>query len=216
MEITIRADSVEITGYVNVIERASKILRSRTGNFIERIKKGAFKRAIEKNGNIRALLNHDDRHDLGGTNDGSLELREDSVGLHARLITRDAETIQKARNRELVGWSFGFFDVPDGVTEGVEDGVKLRNVKDLDLREVSVLDNTRNPAYEGTLLEVRDDAVCLYGETVEDELIVREEQPEEKEPEKEPEQPSAEPEKVAIDYSKYEELIKQLKGESGC
>ena len=30
------------------------------------------------------------------------------------------------------------------------------------------------------------------------------------------EQPSAEPEKVAIDYSKYEELIKQLKGESGC
>ncbi len=207
MEVLIRADSVELSGYVNVIERASKILRSRSGNFIERIKKGAFKRAIERNNNIRALLNHDTGHDLGGTNDGSLELREDSVGLHARLITRDAETIKKARERKLVGWSFGFYDLPDGVTEGTEDGVKLRNVKDLDLREVSVLDDTRNPAYEGTLIEVRDDAVCLYGDTAEDELIVREEQPEA------PAEESAEPETVAIDYSAVEQIIKEMKGE---
>lgn len=207
MEVLIRADSVELTGYVNVIERASKILRSRSGNFVERIKKGAFKRAIERNNNIRALLNHDTGHDLGGTNDGSLELREDSVGLHARLITRDAETIQKARERKLVGWSFGFYDLPDGVTEGTEDGVKLRSVKDLDLREVSVLDDTRNPAYEGTLIEVRDDAVCLYGDTSEDELIVREEE----QPEAPAEEPSAEPETVAIDYSAVEQMIEKMK-----
>ena len=207
MEVLIRADSVELSGYVNVIERASKILRSRSGNFIERIKKGAFKRAIERNNNIRALLNHDMGHDLGGTDDGSLELREDSVGLHARLITRDAETIKKARERKLVGWSFGFYDLPDGVTEGTEDGVKLRSVKDLDLREVSVLDDTRNPAYEGTLIEVRDDAVCLYGDTAEDELIVREEQPEA------PAEESAEPERAAIDYSAVEQIIKEMKGE---
>lgn len=207
MEVLIRADSVELTGYVNVIERASKILRSRSGNFVERIKKGAFKRAIERNNNIRALLNHDMGHDLGGTNDGSLELREDSVGLHARLITRDAETIQKARERKLVGWSFGFYDLPDGVTEGTEDGVKLRSVKDLDLREVSVLDDTRNPAYEGTLIEVRDDAVCLYGDTSEDELIVREEE----QPEAPAEEPSAEPETVAIDYSAVEQMIEKMK-----
>ncbi len=210
MDVLIRADSVELSGYVNVIERASKVLRSRTGNFIERIKKGAFKRAIERNNNIRALLNHDVGHDLGGTADGSLELREDSVGLHARLVTRDAETIQKARDRKLVGWSFGFYDVPDGVTEGTEDGVKLRSVKDLDLREVSVLDNTRNPAYEGTLIEVRDDAV-FFGDVTEDEMIVREE-PAEKEPEAEQPEQSAEPETVAIDYSAVEQMIEQLKG----
>lgn len=210
MEVFIRADSVELVGYVNVIERASKVLRSRSGNFIERIKKGAFKRAIERNDNIRALLNHDAGHDLGGTNDGSLELREDSVGLHARLVTRDADTIQKARERKLVGWSFGFYDVPDGVTEGTEDGVRLRNVKDLDLREVSVLDNTKSPAYEGTLIEMRDDAV-LYGDTSEDELIVREE-PEEAKAEQ-PAEPSAEPETVAIDYSAVEQIIKEMKGE---
>ena len=59
MQIRFNNDSVEIEGYVNAIERFSKPLRSRLGNFIERVKKGAFKRAIERNDNIRLLLNHD-------------------------------------------------------------------------------------------------------------------------------------------------------------
>ncbi len=203
MEVLIRADSVEISGYVNVIERASKLLRSRSGKFIERIKKGAFKRAIERNDNIRALLNHDASKDLGGTKDESLELREDNVGLHARLITRDAETIEKARARKLIGWSFGFYDIDGGVDEKIEDGVKHRDVKDLDLREVSVLDDTRNPAYEGNLIEVRDGNITLIGEANEDDLIVREEKRDE------PAQPEP------IDYSEIEELIKNLKGANG-
>lgn len=202
MDILIRADSVEISGYVNVIERPSKILRSRSGKFIEKIRKGAFKKALERNDNVRALLNHDAGHELGGQKDGSLELREDSVGLHAKLITRDAETIEKARAKKLIGWSFGFFDVDGGVDEEAEKGVRLRNVKDLDLREVSVLDDTRNPAYEGTLLEVRDDNLCFYGDITEDELNVREEKIAEPEP------------PVAIDYTKIEDLIKGLKGEN--
>ena len=37
MEIRVKEDSVEITGYVNAIERDSKPLLSRVGQFIERI-----------------------------------------------------------------------------------------------------------------------------------------------------------------------------------
>ena len=37
MKVTIRADSVEIDGYVNAIERNSKPLWSRVGQFVERI-----------------------------------------------------------------------------------------------------------------------------------------------------------------------------------
>lgn len=209
MEVLIRADSVEISGYVNVIERQSKLLRSRSGKFIEKIKKGAFKRALERNNNVRALLNHDASKDLGGTDDGSLELREDNVGLHARLITRDAETIQKARDHKLVGWSFGFFDTDGGVDERIEDGVKMRDVNDLDLREVSVLDDTRNPAYEGNLIEVREGEICMFGDASEEELIIREEKPEE--PEATPEET-----KEPIDYSNIEELINNLKGAKSC
>ena len=40
MQVNIRGDSVEITGYVYAIERNSKPLTSRIGRFIERICKG--------------------------------------------------------------------------------------------------------------------------------------------------------------------------------
>ena len=78
------SDNVEISGYVNAIERKSKPLMSRIGQFIERICKGAFKKAIQRNDNIRLLLNHNWERDLGGTKDGNLVLTEDNIGLHAR------------------------------------------------------------------------------------------------------------------------------------
>ena len=67
MNIRVRGDSVEIDGYVNSIERNSKPLWSRMGQFIERICKGAFGKALERNDNVRILLNHDKSRDLGGT-----------------------------------------------------------------------------------------------------------------------------------------------------
>ena len=76
MDIIIRSDSVEITGYVNAVERDSQPLRDRFGQFIERIRKGAFKRAIQKNSDIHVLLNHDWSRDLGSTTRGNLELTE--------------------------------------------------------------------------------------------------------------------------------------------
>ena len=46
MNITIRADdTVEIDGYVNAVERLSKPLSDRMGQFVERICKGAFAKA---------------------------------------------------------------------------------------------------------------------------------------------------------------------------
>ena len=57
MKIQIREDSVEIEGYVNAIERNSKPLMSRIGKFVERIKKGAFSRAIKRAEDIHILLN---------------------------------------------------------------------------------------------------------------------------------------------------------------
>ena len=81
MKIQIRADCIEVEGYVNSVERLSKPLMSRMGQFIERICKGAFKRALKRNDNIRILLNHDWNRDLGGTKDGNLDLCEDAIGL---------------------------------------------------------------------------------------------------------------------------------------
>lgn len=178
---------------------------SRIGQFVERICKGAFKKAIERNDNIRLLLNHNWDRDLGGTKDGNLALTEDNIGLHARATISDKEVVEKARNGSLVGWSFGFKDRE--VENSVEKGIPTRDVKDLDLFEVSILDRTKTPAYEGTLLSVRSDEEFQYfGEPFVSEIEIREETKEE---------PKQNIQKSkTIDYSKYENLIKEMKGEN--
>lgn len=173
MQVRIKGDSVEIDGYVNAVERKSKPLWSRIGQFVERICKGAFSKALQRNDNVRILLNHDPSRDLGGTKDGNLELNEDAIGLHARATITDPEVVQKARDGKLVGWSFGFYDREvDQRTD--ENGFPLREVRDLDLEEVSLLDDTAVPAYDGTLVAVRSETESIfYGETFADEINVR-------------------------------------------
>ncbi len=235
MQVRVKEDSVEITGYVNAIERNSKPLMSRVGQFIERICKGAFKKALKRNDDVHILLNHDWNRDLGSTKKGNLELEEDNIGLRVRACITDKDVVQKARNGDLVGWSFGFQDRE--VENTIEKGIPHRAVKDLDLAEVSILDRTKTPAYDGTLIMARDDEngeMLLRGEDFIDEVSIidkKEPQKEEnaqnnenivqndkkldnemKENVEEKEEPKQQ--KVEdIDYSKYEEMIKEMKEE---
>ena len=205
MRITIRADAVEVEGYVNAVERLSKPLTDRLGQFYERICKGAFKRALDRSNDVRILLNHDWNRDLGGTADGSLELNEDAIGLHARATITDPDVMEKAKNGDLVGWSFGFTDRK--VNKSEEKGLTLREVQDLNLFEVSLLDKTKIPAYDGTLVSVRsaDDshAINIADVTEAEPLIIREDKPKE-EPKEEPKE---------IDYTKYHNIINEMRGD---
>lgn len=206
MEIRIKEDSVEIEGYVNAVERLSKPLHSRTGEFVERICKGAFQRALQRNDNVRLLYNHNWSRDLGGTKDGNVELSEDNIGLKIRATVKDAETVENARRGNLVGFSFGFED--RDVDEHSENGMRTRDVKDMDLYEISILDRKKTPAYDGTLINVRDtdgqqEKRIYFGDTFVDEIKIsntteRREQPEEKAP----------------DYSEAEKIISEMKGEN--
>ena len=236
MKINIRADSVEIEGYVNAIERNSKPLWSRMGQFIERICKGAFKKALKRNDDVKILLNHDPSRELGSTKQGNLELEEDNIGLKARAIITDKEVVEKAKNGDLVGWSFGFTDRE--VENTIERGMPLRAVKDLNLEEVSILDRTKTPAYDGTLIMSRDDDGELHfrGEDFIDEVSIRNETTEEihnkeqnivenkenSETNAQPivdsseqveEQPKQQEIVEKIDYSNYETMIKEMKEE---
>lgn len=206
MKVSIRADSVLIEGYVNAIERNSKPLMSRIGRFIERICKGAFSHAIERNDDIHVLLNHDWTRDLGSTKQGNLELCEDSIGLYARAEITDADVVADARAGNLVGWSFGFQDRE--VDTGVEQGLPLRMVRDMDLYEVSILNKLKTPAYDGTLIMARaDDDVQFHGEAFLDEVETEEEVRSNEET-----QPQQEEHPVVIDYSTYEAMISEMKG----
>lgn len=208
MNICVRADCVEIDGYVNAVERKSKPLWSRMGQFVERICKGAFKKALDRNDNVRILLNHDRNKDLGGTKDGNLELEEDPIGLRAKATITDPEVVKKAKNGDLVGWSFGFYD-REVENKRDEDGFPMRDVKDLDLEEVSLLDRNAIPAYDGTLVSVRaDEKSVFFSDTFTDEIQIREvEEPVESVEEV---QTQAEPEKQ-INYDKWDALVADMK-----
>lgn len=213
MKVRIRGDSVEIEGYVNAVERDSKTLYDRLiGRFIERICKGAFKKAITRNDDIHILLNHNWGRDLGSTKQGNLELTEDNIGLHARACITDADVVKKARNGDLVGWSFGFEDVPGGVEKRDIDGVQHRFIRDLDLYEVSILDRSKSPAYEGTLIAARADEemMKISDPMISENVEVTEETVETREEETRDDEQE---ESMLIDYTEFEEMINEMKEE---
>lgn len=152
MQIRINEDSVEISGYVNAVGRESRPLRDSKGYFAETIEPGAFARALTR-GHRTMLLNHDKTRVLAEEGAG-LELHEDGVGLFAHATVTDPEVVEKARRRELRGWSFGF--TPTSQTDEERNGIRHRTVRELDLFEVSIIDQRKMPAYAATSVFTRD------------------------------------------------------------
>lgn len=198
MRIEIRNDSVLLDGYVNAVDRESKPILSVKGRFVEKIQPGAFQRSLEKRENVDLLLNHDKNRKLGSTSEGNLQLFEDNIGLRAICTVTDSEVIQKAKNKQLRGWSFGFYAEKDK-WESSEGGYEKRVVEELDLFEVTIVDDTRNPAYSATSIEVRDDKDILTENRVTDFKAITIDESKKKE------------ERTDIDYSKYENEIENLK-----
>lgn len=159
MRVELRDGAANLEGYVNVVNRSSRVLTNQNGSkFIEHIVPGAFKRALEKADDVELRFNHDKNRVLGSTKRGNLQLKEDCIGLRARCKVTDQEVIRKARGNELRGWSFGFKVVKDSCTEG-ENGIEHRAVEELELLEVSILDKT--PAYFATSIEERNEESCV-------------------------------------------------------
>lgn len=221
MLIRVKGDTVYISGYVNAIERCSKVLQDRAGAFVEAIGKGAFAKALKRNDDVHVLLNHDWGRDLGSTKKGNLKLSENNIGLYAEAEINDREVAQEAKDGKLVGWSFGFEDRE--VERSVDNnGMVFRYVKDLDLYEVSILNNRKVPAYDGTLIMAREEGekTLFKGAIMDDDINYQteEENPAESEIRAtEGEETQSEPKQHEdveknIDYSKYEEWINEMKG----
>ena len=156
MKVEVRNDKIIIDGYVNAVERESKVLYDTRGEFIEKIRAGVFQKALERADNVRVLLDHEQDRELADTKSGKAKLYEDNIGLRAIVEIDDSEVIEKAKKNKLRGWSFGFFcNKEDRKTN--EDGIEERVVRDLDLLEVSIIDDRKYPAYIGTSIEMRDD-----------------------------------------------------------
>jgi len=198
MRIEIRNNSVIISGYVTAVERESRIMNSPQGKFVEIVRSKTFQRALENASNVDVLLNHNSSRKLGSTTEGNLILVEDNIGLRAMVTITDAETMLKAKENKLVGWSFGFQNNKDSWQPG-ENGIQKRFLEDINLLEVSILDNTKTPAYIGTSIESREnESILIENRNIDDTTELIDNTTEEK-----TEKP--------IDYSGIENDLKILK-----
>ena len=159
MKVEIRGDThAVISGYVNAVERLSKPIKRFGRVFRERIMPGAFERAIESAKNsgrsIRLLRDHDKGRVYSDTSEGTLELKEDSIGLFAKADVRNAKAIEEIKQKGVRGWSFGMKKAQSEYQD--VDGVEVRSITDFELTEVSLLID-KNPAYAASSFEIRSD-----------------------------------------------------------
>jgi HK97 family phage prohead protease len=155
LKVEIRADGLHISGYVNVPGRESRPVITSRGKVVETIEQRAFQRAIEKADNIPMTLDHDSNRVLAKTNDKTLVLYEDEIGLRAEAIITDEEVINGAKQGKLKGWSFGMKKIVDSIEER-SNNLPLRHVKDFILDHITLVMNKR-PVYSSTSIELRAD-----------------------------------------------------------
>lgn len=158
----------KIGGYINVVERPSETLFSAKRNkwFKETIKAGTFTRALQKNDAIPMLLEHDWDRQIAHTSNGTLELREDNIGLRFDAIV-DEETFNEIQQRNITSCSFGF-KVNQEQFEDVNPKLEKRYISNIDLFEVSLV---ANPAYVGSLVEQRNMEKALEDMEVVEEVV---------------------------------------------
>lgn len=196
MKIELRADnSARITGYVNAVERESRPVATPRGMVNEMVESGVFNRALAAGGDIPMTVDHIEARTVARTSDGTLHLKEDTIGLWAEAIVTEERVVQAARDGKLKGWSFGMRGVQDAVEERAEK-LPLRRIKGMVLDHVTlVLDKI--PAYSATSVELRAGEEEYLETRVFDSAV----------------EVIAEKQEKTIDYSKYDEKIKKVKGE---
>ena len=141
------AESAAITGYAAVFNSWSEDL----GFFKEKIAQGAFAKSV-KDGDVRALINHDPNLIIGRTRNRTLRLWEDDKGLGFEVKLPDTsyahDLRESIKRKDITQNSFGFQTVVD---EWSTDG-KRRTLHEVRLFDVSPV---TFPAYKQTSVKLR-------------------------------------------------------------
>lgn len=157
----------KISGYAAVFNKRSEDL----GGFVEVLRPGAFRKALEKNPDVKCLFNHDPSALLARTKNGTLKLEENTVGLRFEAILADTQVASDVweliQRGDVDQCSFAFSVSKDGDKwEEKKDGLYLREIYEVDtLADVSAV---TYPAYTQTAVNVRTakDVLALHLENL--------------------------------------------------
>jgi len=125
------------------------------GAFRERLAPGCFSRSLKSHPDVLALLAHDPGLVLGRVSSGTLELREDRVGLCFWLkpdpsTPSGQEALGTVGRQDVKGCSFAMTVIAEEWRDDGQD-LPLRTITDAALWEVSLVGM---PAYESTSASV--------------------------------------------------------------
>lgn len=153
MQIRKIDNKLHIEGYVNISDKASRVISENGVKFVERVEPRCFQRALSKADNVELLLNHNENIKLGSISEGNISLKEDNIGLYIKADIDNTEAIRAYEEGGFNGFSYGFNTIKDDFRPW-DNGVKLRTLRDINLIEVSLLDSKTTPAYYGTMVDV--------------------------------------------------------------
>ena len=139
------------TGYAAVFGKRSHNL----GGFVEVVSPTAFNKTV-KEADVLALRDHDRSRVLGRVSSGTLRLEVDDVGLRYEVDLPDTtdgrDLAVLLERRDIVGSSFGFRVTADVDEWGhTEDGVPLRTLTNVALRDISPVTYPAYPDSEAAL-----------------------------------------------------------------
>lgn len=142
------AGGLELRGHAAVFESDSEPI---WGMFIERIARGAFRKALGNKPDVRFLFNHDGQP-MARTANGTLTLREDETGLAFEANIADTtlgrDVYLLVERGDVDQMSFAFTVEADRWQYADEAGLDLRTILEIrDLFEISVVPF---PAYRTT------------------------------------------------------------------
>ena len=158
------------------------------------------------------LLEHDWDRQIAHTANGTLQLREDAIGLRFDAIV-DEDTFNEIQQRNITSCSFGM-KVNEQEFEPVNPKMEKRYISNIDLFEVSLV---ANPAYVGSLVEQRNMEKAL--EDMEKEVIeevveeTKEELVEEVRADKKEEESEKESDNTDVESQKEEETTDEVEQE---
>lgn len=151
--------SLKVSGYVNRAGSYSQVMSADGAPFRETILPQAFVEAVKTKDPIDFYAEHDAQKLLATTVNHSLTLRADDDGLYMEaqiLDTNDGrDTYELIKSGVITSMSFGFIVLDDEWDRSggrFNDGIPLRTVKEISLKEVSAV---RFPAYLSSSIEAR-------------------------------------------------------------
>jgi HK97 family phage prohead protease len=150
----------KIVGYAAVFNSPSRPFPMRKdqphgSKFREIVRPGAFRESIANRSAVFALFQHDESAVLGSLQNGTLRLSEDTRGLRYEIDPPDTQAgrdvVELIRRGDVRGSSFGFKVRAGGQTLKRDGGQFIRELRSLELLDVSPVLVGAYPAAEVSL-----------------------------------------------------------------